>query len=249
MDLLRKLADGGRTVITVTHSIQSLDRCDRILFLAPGGQTAFFGPPPETLQFFSRGTYAEVFQDLDRAAPGFAQNAFAGSPADQQYVQAPLGAQLNKVNGAANAQQAATPAANPHWGHQLSTLFRAVQLGRMGRQAQHHDAVHAGADPGPADARGAGLQRPVLAGPGRRPQGRLGAAGAGARRDVPRRLQLDPRDREGETDPHPGKSDRAVAVGVCAVEGVPAGHADRSRRPRSWCSSASCARADRTTAR
>jgi len=124
MDLLRKLADGGRTVITVTHSIQSLDRCDRILFLAPGGQTAFFGPPPETLQFFNRGTYAEVFQDLDRAAPGFAQKAFAGSPADHQYVQAPLGAQLNKVNGAANAQQAATPAANPHWGHQLSTLFR-----------------------------------------------------------------------------------------------------------------------------
>ncbi|ACU71130.1 FHA modulated ABC efflux pump with fused ATPase and integral membrane subunits [Catenulispora acidiphila DSM 44928] len=124
MDLLRKLADGGRTVITVTHSIQSLDRCDRILFLAPGGQTAFFGPPPETLQFFSRNTYAEVFQDLDRAAPGFAQHAFAGSPADQQYVQAPLGAQLNKVNGAANAQQAATPAANPHWGHQLSTLFK-----------------------------------------------------------------------------------------------------------------------------
>ncbi|MEY9933616.1 ABC-type multidrug transport system ATPase subunit/pSer/pThr/pTyr-binding forkhead associated (FHA) protein [Catenulispora sp. GP43] len=124
MDLLRKLADGGRTVITVTHSIQSLDRCDRILFLAPGGQTAFFGPPPETLQFFSRSTYAEVFQDLDRAAPGFAQHAFAGSPADQQYVQGPLGAQLNKVNGAANAQQAATPAANPHWGHQLATLFK-----------------------------------------------------------------------------------------------------------------------------
>ncbi|MEY9891671.1 ABC-type multidrug transport system ATPase subunit/pSer/pThr/pTyr-binding forkhead associated (FHA) protein [Catenulispora sp. MAP5-51] len=124
MDLLRKLADGGRTVITVTHSIQSLDRCDRILFLAPGGQTAFFGPPPETLQFFSRSTYAEVFQDLDRAAPGFAQHAFAGSPADQQYVQGPLGAQLNKVNGAATAQQAATPAANPHWGHQLATLFK-----------------------------------------------------------------------------------------------------------------------------
>ena len=127
MDLLRKLADGGRTVITVTHSIQSLDRCDRILFLAPGGQTAFFGPPPETLQFFSRTTYAEVFQDLDRAAPGFAKNAFTGSPADHQYVRAPLGAQLNKANGASAggaAQQAAAPSANPHWGHQLSTLFR-----------------------------------------------------------------------------------------------------------------------------
>ena len=37
MDLLRSLADGGRTVIVVTHSVQSLMLCDRVLFLAPGG--------------------------------------------------------------------------------------------------------------------------------------------------------------------------------------------------------------------
>ena len=45
MQLLRELADGGRTVIVVTHSVQSIDVCDRVLFLAPGGTTAFFGPP------------------------------------------------------------------------------------------------------------------------------------------------------------------------------------------------------------
>ncbi len=36
MELLRTLADGGRTVIVVTHSVQSIRLCDRVLVLAPG---------------------------------------------------------------------------------------------------------------------------------------------------------------------------------------------------------------------
>lgn len=124
MDLLRTLADGGRTVITVTHSIQSLDRCDRILFLAPGGQTAFFGPPRETLQFFNRPGYPEVFQDLDRAPAGFAKAAFAGSPPDNQYVREPLSVQMNKMQNGAVLSPTATPAGNPNRWHQLWTLFR-----------------------------------------------------------------------------------------------------------------------------
>ena len=45
MQLLRDLADGGRLVIVITHSVQSLDVCDRVLFLAPGGMVAYFGHP------------------------------------------------------------------------------------------------------------------------------------------------------------------------------------------------------------
>ena len=44
MELLRTLADGGRTVIVVTHSVQSIRLCDRVLVLAPGGRAAYFGP-------------------------------------------------------------------------------------------------------------------------------------------------------------------------------------------------------------
>ena len=45
MEILRELADGGRTVIVITHSTQSLRLCDRVLVLAPGGRLAYFGPP------------------------------------------------------------------------------------------------------------------------------------------------------------------------------------------------------------
>ena len=46
MELLRRLADGGRVVVVVTHSVQSLDLCDRVLFLAPGGQRPSSGRRP-----------------------------------------------------------------------------------------------------------------------------------------------------------------------------------------------------------
>lgn len=45
MAMLRRLADAGRVVIVVTHSLDYLDVCDEILLLAPGGKTAYYGPP------------------------------------------------------------------------------------------------------------------------------------------------------------------------------------------------------------
>jgi ABC-type multidrug transport system ATPase subunit/pSer/pThr/pTyr-binding forkhead associated (FHA) protein len=124
MELLRDLADGGRTVVTVTHSIQSLDRCDRILFLAPGGQTAYFGPPDETLDFFGQPQYADVFQRLDRTEPGFAKQAFLGSPVEQRYLRAPLETHRARAAQGLDAAASATAPVNRRWQHQLSTLVR-----------------------------------------------------------------------------------------------------------------------------
>ncbi|HEV2637259.1 MAG TPA: ATP-binding cassette domain-containing protein [Actinocrinis sp.] len=125
MQLLRQLADGGRTVLTVTHSIQSLDLCDRILFLAPGGQTAYFGPPRDTLPFFATPGYPEIFQLLDRAEPGVAKAKFTGSEIESQYVAAPLASQRHKVQPP--EAQIAAPAVtskSPHFARQLWTLTR-----------------------------------------------------------------------------------------------------------------------------
>ena len=64
MASLRALADDGRTVIVVTHSIASIELCDRVLFLAPGGRVAYFGPPRRAAAFFGRDDVEQVFQDL-----------------------------------------------------------------------------------------------------------------------------------------------------------------------------------------
>jgi ABC-type multidrug transport system ATPase subunit len=52
MNLLRDLADGGRTVILVTHATKNVMMCDQVVFLAQGGYLAFFGPPNEALEYF-----------------------------------------------------------------------------------------------------------------------------------------------------------------------------------------------------
>ena len=38
MSMLRQLADAGRVVLVVTHSLSYLDVCDQVLLVAPGGR-------------------------------------------------------------------------------------------------------------------------------------------------------------------------------------------------------------------
>jgi ABC-type multidrug transport system ATPase subunit/pSer/pThr/pTyr-binding forkhead associated (FHA) protein len=61
MTELREIADSGRTVIVVTHSVLHLDLCDRVLVLCQGGTMGYFGPPDKLLDFFGAQDYAEVF--------------------------------------------------------------------------------------------------------------------------------------------------------------------------------------------
>jgi ABC-type multidrug transport system ATPase subunit len=84
MDGLRDLADAGRVVLVVTHSVLALDRCDRVLLLAPGGRVAFFGPPERLLPFFGVPDYPAVFVALDD--PGWAAR-FAESSVRRAFVE------------------------------------------------------------------------------------------------------------------------------------------------------------------
>ena len=88
MEMMKGLAQDGRTVIVVTHSVANLDICDRLLVLVPGGKVAYFGPPQDGLKHFGKPGWAEVFQSFD-AEPG---RDWAGeyrrSAWHQQYVMA-----------------------------------------------------------------------------------------------------------------------------------------------------------------
>lgn len=61
MSSLRQLADKGTTTIVVTHSVQSVELCDLVLVLAPGGRLAFIGPPSKVAQHFRCDDLASVF--------------------------------------------------------------------------------------------------------------------------------------------------------------------------------------------
>ncbi len=64
MELLRNLANQGRTVILVTHATANLAVCDRVAFLGRGGRLCYFGPPEETMQFFGVQPDLKYFADI-----------------------------------------------------------------------------------------------------------------------------------------------------------------------------------------
>lgn len=64
MTMLRQLADAGRVVLVVTHSLTYLDVCDQVLLLAPGGKTAFCGPPSQIGAAMGTTNWADIFSTV-----------------------------------------------------------------------------------------------------------------------------------------------------------------------------------------
>src|SRR5205085_4046891 len=86
LTMLRELADAGRTVINVTHSVDALRTCDRVLFLAAGGSVAYFGPPKQAAKYFKLTDPADVFIALDTAPRQSWQDAFRARAPYKRYV-------------------------------------------------------------------------------------------------------------------------------------------------------------------
>ncbi|HLJ82459.1 MAG TPA: ATP-binding cassette domain-containing protein, partial [Ktedonobacterales bacterium] len=64
MQLLRRLADRGHTVVLATHATTNINIADYVCFLAPGGLLAFFGTPTELMRHFGKTDYAEIYNEL-----------------------------------------------------------------------------------------------------------------------------------------------------------------------------------------
>ncbi|MEV3947945.1 FHA domain-containing protein [Streptomyces halstedii] len=86
MQLLRGLADDGRTVLVVTHSVAELAICDKLLVMAPGGAVAYFGPPEEALNFFGYTSWADVFSAFENYRDYDWAGRWRGSQHYQMYA-------------------------------------------------------------------------------------------------------------------------------------------------------------------
>ncbi|MGK2881635.1 MAG: ATP-binding cassette domain-containing protein [Mycobacterium sp.] len=64
MTMLRNLADAGRVVLVVTHSLSYLDVCDQVLLLGPGGKTAFSGAPAQIGAALGTTNWADIFSSV-----------------------------------------------------------------------------------------------------------------------------------------------------------------------------------------
>ncbi|MFE4589218.1 FHA domain-containing protein [Streptomyces laurentii] len=143
MHMLRGLADDGRTVIVVTHSVLSLDVCDRLLVLAPGGRVAYYGPPGDALGFFGYAQWPEAFEAFENDRDRDWAGRYRLSPLHHRYVEeagvragppgagtpapTPGTAPTPTPGPAGTLPQQAAPPPPPKaqsWGSQLRTLVR-----------------------------------------------------------------------------------------------------------------------------
>ena len=107
MQLMRQLADQGRTIVLITHATKNVMLADKIVFLVRGGHLAWFGPPEEALEFFDqyrtdrerRGgkiEFDEIYAILEDPSRGSSEEwgkRYKNHPAYQQYVKEPLTAE------------------------------------------------------------------------------------------------------------------------------------------------------------
>ncbi|MER5969424.1 FHA domain-containing protein [Streptomyces sp. NPDC002055] len=121
MHMLRGLADDGRTVIVVTHSVLSLDVCDRLLVLAPGGRIAYYGPPEESLAYFGFREWPEAFEAFENDTGRDWAGRFRASAQYRQYI---VAATEQPQRPREPAQSSVAPPKAQSWGSQLWTLIR-----------------------------------------------------------------------------------------------------------------------------
>jgi ABC-type multidrug transport system ATPase subunit len=104
MQLLRRLADQGRTIVLITHATKNVMLADKVIFLARGGYVTWFGPPDEALRYFAQYQaerdkrsggmdFDQIYTILDdpqKGSPTDWHSRYLGHPAYKQYIASPL---------------------------------------------------------------------------------------------------------------------------------------------------------------
>lgn len=104
MNLFRSLADAGKTVVCITHSLANVERtCHLVVILTPGGKLAFVGKPAEALQYFSIDRLGDVYDRLAEQSAEHWQELFRKSPLWKRYVvdRLPPESEIKPLGGAA----------------------------------------------------------------------------------------------------------------------------------------------------
>ncbi len=121
MFTLRRLADGGRTVVLVTHATANIKQCDHVAFIG-AGRLVFFGPPDQALAFFEVQEFADIYEAIEADAALW-EKRFRESAYYAQYVlprisNAEVGMrnaehEVLRKNGAPSRSPSITPSSPP----------------------------------------------------------------------------------------------------------------------------------------
>lgn len=65
MGMLKRLTLTGKTVIMVTHTVQNINMCDRVICMGCGGLLCYSGSPQKALKFFGKPGMTDIYEDLN----------------------------------------------------------------------------------------------------------------------------------------------------------------------------------------
>ncbi|MBO5552055.1 MAG: ATP-binding cassette domain-containing protein, partial [Lachnospiraceae bacterium] len=68
MQMLKRLSETGKTVIMVTHTVQNIGICDRLICMGNGGVLCYSGNPGKALEFFGKEDMIDIYDDLNENA-------------------------------------------------------------------------------------------------------------------------------------------------------------------------------------
>ncbi len=125
MELLRGIADQGRTVVLTTHATRNVMLCDKVAFMAHGGQLAYYGPPDDALRYFGVQDFVEIYRQLEAAgAAEAAAGRFRGSAEYVRHIAQRLDASAASQAGARapTSRGRSRSGGGPGWFRQLFWL-------------------------------------------------------------------------------------------------------------------------------
>jgi ABC-type multidrug transport system ATPase subunit/pSer/pThr/pTyr-binding forkhead associated (FHA) protein len=87
MELFRQVADGGKTVVCITHSLANVEAtCHLVVILTEGGRLAFIGTPDEAKTYFGITRLGDVYWNLATRDRQEWHARFRASSYFQRYV-------------------------------------------------------------------------------------------------------------------------------------------------------------------
>ncbi|MGH8598342.1 MAG: ATP-binding cassette domain-containing protein, partial [Gammaproteobacteria bacterium] len=91
MQTFAELADSGKTIVCVTHTLENISAC-HLVALLHRGRLAYFGPPAEAHDYFKIKRLSDIYDVLDTEPPEHWAEQYMASEQRKRYVETRLSA-------------------------------------------------------------------------------------------------------------------------------------------------------------
>ncbi len=125
MRLFATLAEDGKTVVCVTHSLENIDACHLVALLHQG-HLVYYGPPQEAVEHFGVTRLSDVYEVLEGQDPREWAERFRRSEQHTRYVEARLTAA--QALTAARQDDTQAPATRPRARRRLLDIRQTLTL-------------------------------------------------------------------------------------------------------------------------